>query len=1404
VTVDAGRRIALVAAMAVMVVGAGQWLLVSADVPRVAANTWAPAGDMGAVPEGTAAAVLADGRIVIAGGRRSDGTLVSQIGIFNPASQSWEDGGQLTLARTGHTATALEDGRVLIAGGRTELGASFDVEIYDPNTRQSVHAGDLLAARVNHAAATLGNGSVLIVGGSNGSGVLDDIELFDPETGQTQSLVTRMAVAREKLTATRLLDGHVLIAGGRNDSGDLATAEIFVSGSHSIFETGALKTARSGHAAVLLPNNNQVLIAGGTVNGAPVASAELYADWRDGFTVVANPMAHARTGAVAGVLPQHDLAFVGGGGSTSGEYFGYATVKTDKDDYWPGETVTITGSGWQPGETVALKISEDADTHNDFTFAAVADAQGNIVNTEFAPIENDVFHHFGMRFYLTATGGAATALNTFTDGNADISGIVTNSVTGAPISGAIVACTTGCNGNPPPSATTAANGSYGMSVNFPGGNTGMITLTASAGGYVTQSPQVPVTNGTVTKHFSLVPIARPTSTSVSCVTNPATVNAPATCTATVTDAGTGTPTAVAGSIAFATSASGTFSFPSCTLSGSPASCAVLYTPTARGTGPHAITGSYTPTSSHTGSSNAAGPFYLTVDKAAQATLTLTTPANLAYGTTGTASATGGSGTGAVTFNVGSSTGCSVDPISGAITVTNASGTCAISAEKAADDDYLAVMAGPNVVTLEKADADVTVAGFSGTYDGQPHGATGSATGIGGAMLPGLNLGESFTDAPGGTANWTFTGGTNYKDQSGSVEIVIGKAYATVNVSGYSGTYDAQPHGATGSATGIGGAALPGLNLGESFTDAPGGTANWTFDGGTNYFDQYGSVDIVIAKARATVSVTGYTGTYDGEAHSASGSATGVGGVDLGSQLNLGGSFTNVPGGKANWTFSGGTNYFDDSGAVDIVINQADATINVTPYDVTYDTEAHTAAGTATGVKGEDLSGLLDLSRTTHTVAGIYAADPWTFAGDVNYKTAHGTVDNRIAKATPTITITWANSVYNTNPNPASAVVDGVGNEVNLSPPAALVYYLGADDSGTPLGGAPVDAGTYTVKASFAGGDNYTEKDAVKTITIERATPAITITWANSTYDTNPNPASAVVDGVGGQGNLAPPATLVYYLGAGVSGTLLGGPPVDAGTYTVKASFAGNANYTEKDAVKTITINRADQQITFGALANRTFGDAAFTVSATGGASGQPVTFSSQTPQTCTVAPNGNSPAMISIVAVGQCILQASQAGNNNYNPAPDVNQSFSIAAWTAQGFHQPVGIPNSVFAAAPTAVAYLLAGPPTGAAWNSAKGGSTIPLKFNVFAAGVERTSTADILGFVARPLAACSGTDYSEPVEFETSGATVLRYDGVAGSGGQFIQNWKTPTVRSEQCFRVELLFRDQSVLYTFVKLKK
>ena len=397
-------------------------------------------------------------------------------------------------------------------------------------------------------------------------------------------------------------------------------------------------------------------------------------------------------------------------------------------------------------------------------------------------------------------------------------------------------------------------------------------------------------------------------------------------------------------------------------------------------------------------------------------------------------------------------------------------------------NYILASVDTTIADVDKADATVTVAGFTGAFDGLAHGATGTVVGVdagGAAAGSTLDLGLQFTVAGSYIADWVFTGGINYNDQAGSVAIVItdvvlatttttvsssaatstygnavtftatvsaasgiptgtveffdgltslgidsivdstgvnsatfsltlstltagshaihavytatgnfagsqsanltqtvNKAVATVTVSGFTGTYNAAAHGATGTVTGVdaGGAALgSSLNLGASFTNAPGGTATWTFLGGTNYTDQSGTAAIVINKANAVVTVTGFTGTYNAAAHGATGTVTGVdaGGAAVGSSLNLGASFTNAPGGTANWVFTGGTNYNDQSGTAAIVINKANAVVTVTGFTGAFDNLPHGATGTVVGVDagGAALGSSLNLGGNLYRCAG---------------------------------------------------------------------------------------------------------------------------------------------------------------------------------------------------------------------------------------------------------------------------------------------------------------------------------------------------------------------------------------------------------------------------------------------------
>ena len=114
-----------------------------------------------------------------------------------------------------------------------------------------------------------------------------------------------------------------------------------------------------------------------------------------------------------------------------------------------------------------------------------------------------------------------------------------------------------------------------------------------------------------------------------------------------------------------------------------------------------------------------------------------------------------------------------------------------------------------------------------------------------------------------------------------------------------------------------------------------------------------------------------------------------------------------------------------------------------------------------------------------------------------------------------------------------------------------------------------------------------------------------------------------------------------------------------GSCTITASQPGDLNYNPATSVpQSFTINKANQTITFVALANKTFGDADFGVSATS-TSGLAVTVSLAATGNCTVT--SSSPGTVHITGAGSCIITASQAGNANYNPAASVPQSFNIA-----------------------------------------------------------------------------------------------------------------------------------------------
>jgi hypothetical protein len=212
------------------------------------------------------------------------------------------------------------------------------------------------------------------------------------------------------------------------------------------------------------------------------------------------------------------------------------------------------------------------------------------------------------------------------------------------------------------------------------------------------------------------------------------------------------------------------------------------------------------------------------------------------------------------------------------------------------------------------------------------------------------------------------------------------------------------------------------------------------------------------------------------------------------------------------------------------------------------------------------------------------------------------------------------------------------------------------DGTTLLGTVAVDAtgkagistgalstGYHTITAKYSGGGNFAPATGSAVIQIggsilSWATPAA-ITYGTPLSSTQLNATATV------------PGTFVY---APVAGTK---PAVGPQTLKITFTPTDTKNYVVQTATVPLTVNQAPQTITFTTPLSGQV-NAKITLNGTGGASGNPVTYTVTGPATL-------SGATLTLTGLGTVTVTANQAGNSNYLAATPVTQTILVSNSTS-------------------------------------------------------------------------------------------------------------------------------------------
>jgi hypothetical protein len=347
--------------------------------------------------------------------------------------------------------------------------------------------------------------------------------------------------------------------------------------------------------------------------------------------------------------------------------------------------------------------------------------------------------------------------------------------------------------------------------------------------------------------------------------------------------------------------------------------------------------------------------------------------------------------------------------------------------------------------------------------------------------------------------------------------------------------------------------------------------------------------------------------------------------------------------------------------ITLTINKANQTITFTPTLITKaigDTPVTLTATSTSGLAvsyGTSDSGIASLSGSTLSfVSAGTATITASQAGNVDYNAATSVTQDQVVSAAPlsdqTITfgtltpVTYGDSTFDLTATASSSLP---------------VTYTSSNTAVATVSGSTVTivgAGSTNITASQAGNGSFNPAaDVIQALTVNEK--ALTISGAtaasrayNALLTTN---ITGTLTGIINSDDVTFDGTLK---GTFADANVADGIAVTA-TCTLSGTKAGNYALTQPTGL-TANITQASQTITFGALANKTVGDADYLPGATSPTSAiNPITYASSNTTVATIVAG-----QIQIVGAGSTNITASQAGNINYAAATPEIQMLTVVA----------------------------------------------------------------------------------------------------------------------------------------------